>query len=103
FDYHALWANTRALELAGILHGAPVPHGSEIVMGEDGLAAGQLTERDAFRYVLDAMPPLSEAERDRLLGLALAEAAAWGITGVHNMDGDAAQMGRYAARAEQGR
>ena len=103
FDYHALWANTRALELAGILHGAPVPHGSEIVMGEDGLAAGQLTERDAFRYVLDAMPPLSEAERDRLLGLALQEAASWGITGVHNMDGDAAQMARYAARAEQGR
>ena len=54
FDYHAMWANTRALELAGILRGAPVPHGSEIVMGEDGMAAGQLTERDAFRYVLDA-------------------------------------------------
>jgi predicted amidohydrolase YtcJ len=103
FDYHAMWANTRALELAGILHGAPVPHGSEIVMAGDGTAAGQLTERDAFRYVLDAMPPLSEAERDRLLGLALAEAAAWGITGVHNMDGDAAQMARYAARAADGR
>jgi predicted amidohydrolase YtcJ len=103
FDYHAMWANTRALELGGILHGAPVPHGSEIVMGADGLAAGQLTERDAFRYVLDAMPPLSEAEHDRLLGLALQEAASWGITGVHNMDGDAAQMARYAAREEEGR
>jgi predicted amidohydrolase YtcJ len=103
FDYHAMWANTRALELGGILHGAPVPHGSEIVMGADGLAAGQLTERDAFCYVLDAMPPLSEAERDRLLGLALQEAASWGITGVHNMDGDAAQMARYAAREEEGR
>jgi predicted amidohydrolase YtcJ len=103
FDYHALWANTRALELAGILHGAPVPHGSEIVMGEDGLAAGPLIERDAFRYVLDAMPPLTEGERDRLLTLALQEAAAWGITGIHNMDGDAAQMARYAARAQEGR
>ena len=29
FDYHALSANTRALELAGILHGAPVPHGAK--------------------------------------------------------------------------
>ena len=103
FDYHAMWANTRALELAGILRGAPVPHGSEIVMGEDGMAAGQLTERDAFRYVLDAMPPQDEDERDRLLGLAMQEAASWGITGVHNMDGDAAQMARYAAREEQGK
>lgn len=103
FDYHALWANTRALELAGILHGAPVPHGSEIVMGADGLAAGPLIERDAFRRVLDAMPPPTAAERDRLLTLALQEAAAWGITGVHNMDGDAAQMARYAARAAEGR
>jgi predicted amidohydrolase YtcJ len=103
FDYHAMWANTRALELAGILHGAPVPHGSEIVMGNDGMAAGQLIERDAFRYVLDAMPPLDEVERSRLLGMALQEAAAWGITGVHNMDGDVAQMARYAAWEDQGK
>jgi predicted amidohydrolase YtcJ len=103
FDYHAMWAITRALELAGILHGAPVPHGSEIVMGADGLATGQLAERDAFRYVLDAMPPLGEAERDRLLGLALQEAATWGITSVHNMNGDEAQMAHYAAREHTGK
>ncbi len=101
-DYHALWANTRALELAGILHGAPLPHGSEIVMEPDGTAAGQLNERGAFRYVLDAMPPLSQQARARLLRLALAEAAGYGITSVHNMDGDAAQMERYAALAALG-
>jgi predicted amidohydrolase YtcJ len=101
-DYHTLWVNTRALELVGILHGAVTLPGSEIVMGEDGLATGQLNERDAFRLVLDAMPQPSEAEKDRLLRLALAEAAAWGITGVHNMNGDAAQLAHYAAVAARG-
>jgi predicted amidohydrolase YtcJ len=37
-----------------------------------------------------------------LLRLALAEAASWGITSVHNMDGDAAQLARYAAVAARG-
>lgn len=101
-DYHTLWANTRAMELAGILHGAPTPHGSEVVMSEDGTASGQLNERDAFRYVLDAMPPMRNEEKDRMLSLALAEAAAWGITSVHNMDGDAEQLARYSAVAARG-
>ncbi len=101
-DYHTLWVNTRALELAGILHGAETAAGSEVLMGADGLACGQLNERDAFRLVLDAMPQPGEAEKERLLRLALAEAAAWGITGVHNMDGDDAQLARYAAVAASG-
>ena len=102
-DYHTLWVNTRGLELAGILHGAATASGSEVLMGADGLALGQLNERDAFRLVLDAMPQPDEAQRDRLLALALAEAASWGITSVHNMDGDAAQLARYAAVAAQGK
>ena len=102
-DYHTLWVNTRALEIAGILHGAATPPGSEVLIGDDGLALGQLNERDAFRLVLDAMPQPSETEKGRLLRLALAEAASWGITSVHNMDGDAAQLARYAAAAAGGK
>jgi predicted amidohydrolase YtcJ len=39
-DHHTMWANTRALELAGILQGRQLGPGNEIVMGADGLAAG---------------------------------------------------------------
>ncbi len=39
-DHHTGWANTKALELSGILHGRDVGPGNEIVMGEDGLATG---------------------------------------------------------------
>ncbi len=48
-DHHTAWANTIALEKAGILHGRDVGVGNEIVMGEDGLATGELRETNAIR------------------------------------------------------
>lgn len=43
-DHHTAWANTAALKAAGILEGKEVSVGNEIVMAEDGLAAGELRE-----------------------------------------------------------
>ncbi|TIO99464.1 MAG: amidohydrolase, partial [Mesorhizobium sp.] len=68
-DHHTMWANTKALEEAGLLHGKQVGPGNEIVMGADGLAAGELREGEAFGPVLDHFG----ANRTRL-GLEGAEA-----------------------------
>ncbi|MDN3711460.1 amidohydrolase family protein [Paracoccus cavernae] len=51
-DLHTVWANTAALEAAGLLHGASMPHGHEVVMGADGLATGELREFEAFGPVI---------------------------------------------------
>ena len=51
-DHHTAWANTRALEMAGILHGRSLGVGNEIVLGADGLATGELREFEAFAPVL---------------------------------------------------
>ncbi len=51
-DHHTVWANTLCLERAGLLHGAPMPVGHEVVMGRDGLATGELREFEAFDPVL---------------------------------------------------
>jgi hypothetical protein len=51
-DHHTVWANTAALEAAGILHGAPMPPGHVVVMGADGTATGELLEFEAFSPVL---------------------------------------------------
>lgn len=51
-DHHTAWANTCALEEAGILHGARVGPGNEVVMGADGLATGELREFEAKSPVL---------------------------------------------------
>ncbi|MBZ8118847.1 amidohydrolase [Roseovarius sp. LXJ103] len=111
-DIHTVWANTMALEAAGLLHGAPVPEGSIIVMGEDGKATGELLETGAFGPVLqlsrtggremlgyvtgaEPEPPATEAERasDRaLITKGLKHAASFGITTMHNMDGNFYQL-----------
>lgn len=52
YDHHTVWANTRALELGGLLHGAEIGAGAEIVMGEDGMATGELREMEAFSPLL---------------------------------------------------
>ncbi len=112
YDHHTVYANTKALELAGVLNGAPVPKGSEIVMGTDGLATGELIEPGAFRYLLaltptagrdalgfteaaDPSPPPTAAERaiDRAIMLRGQKyCAAHGFTSAHNMDGNFYQL-----------
>ncbi|EBA07068.1 amidohydrolase [Sagittula stellata] len=108
-DLHCGWANTRALELAGVLRGAEVEPGSEVVMGEDGLATGELREFAAMSFVQQlselkgrdslgnqGLEPETDAARayDRgLLRLAGEYCARHGITSAVNMDGNPYQAG----------
>ncbi|REC55394.1 amidohydrolase [Rhodosalinus sediminis] len=107
-DHHTVWANTKALELAGILHGGATEAGAEIVMAPDGTAAGELREPGAYRPVLrhtryggrdmeglvtganpDPMPGPLDRARDRdAIAAGLRHCASHGITGLHNMDGN---------------
>ncbi len=111
-DHHTLWANTAALELAGILDGAEVEPGSEIVIAEDGQAQGELREAGAFGPVValtplggreglgyttgdDPDPPATATERaidKATLKRGLEHCAASGITSLHNMDGNFYQL-----------
>ncbi len=106
-DHHTVWANTAALKAAGILNGAAMPHGHEVVMGSDGLATGELREFEAFAPVIalggearlnlgiatggEPSPWPSEAEQaiDRAkVAAGLAHCAKHGITSMVNMDGN---------------
>ncbi|OZA07968.1 MAG: hypothetical protein B7Y02_13140, partial [Rhodobacterales bacterium 17-64-5] len=96
-DFHCAWANTAALTWAGLLHGAEVGPGSEVVIGPDGLATGELREFAAMDRVrrlapsggretlgLSALEPegVTEAERARdkaILHRALAECLRAGV------------------------
>ncbi|PLS20060.1 amidohydrolase [Neptunicoccus cionae] len=121
-DHHTVWANTKALEMAGLLHGAEVDEGSEVVMAEDGTAAGELREPGAYKAVLDCTalggremlglmtganpePPATSKERavDKAVMLrGLEHCASHGITGLHNMDGNFYQLELLAALEEDG-
>ncbi|MGY9048535.1 MAG: amidohydrolase, partial [Rhodobacterales bacterium] len=121
-DHHTVWANTRALELAGLLQGGMTEVGSEIVMGADGLAEGELREPGAYARLLamtpyggrelgglvtgkDPVPPASAAERTRdrdVIRRGLKHCASHGITGLHNMYGNFYTMELLAEQEAEG-
>ena len=106
-DHHTVWANTAALRAAGILQGAVMPHGHEVVMGTDGTATGELREFEAFGPILALggeahlqlgiatggepvpWPDAAQRARDKdKIAAGLAHCAAHGITSMVNMDGN---------------
>lgn len=110
-DHHTMWANTRALELAGLLHGKQVGPGNEVVMGSDGLAEGELREGEAFGPLLDLAgegrvrlglstggepdpypTPDQQASDRAIMKRGLEWCARHGITSVQNMDGNLHQL-----------
>ncbi|OED42770.1 amidohydrolase [Chromatiales bacterium (ex Bugula neritina AB1)] len=111
-DHHTVWANTKALEKAGLLHGAPMPDGSEVVLAGDGKATGELRETGAFGPIMALTPlggrdllgyvtgknpetaaTLAERTLDKsVIARGLRHCASYGITGLHNMDGNFYQM-----------
>ncbi|MCW3780497.1 amidohydrolase [Defluviimonas salinarum] len=115
-DLHTVWANTAALTAAGLLKGAAMPHGHEVVVGADGLATGELREFEAFAAVIalsgearlnlgiatgeepDPWPDDAAQAFDRAKAAAgLAHAARHGVTSIVNMDGNRYTLDLLAA------
>ena len=112
FDHHTMWANTRALEMAGIMKGRSLPTGNEIVLDHNGIATGELREPAAYMLVQaltptggrewlgmttgeNPDPPATAAQRELDIGFfkkGIAHAASLGITSMHNMDGNWYQL-----------
>lgn len=106
-DHHTVWANTAALQAAGILQGAAMPAGHVVVMGADGTATGELLEFEAFSPVLaltgdlhlqlgiatggepEPWPDAAQRAKDKEKVVAgLRHCAMHGITSMVNMDGN---------------
>ena len=121
-DHHTVWANTAALTAAGLLHGATMPHGHEVVMGADGTATGELREFEAFGPVLalggeahlqlgiatggepNPWPDAAQRNRDKdKIAAGLAHCAAHGITSMVNMDGNRYTCALLAELRDEGR
>lgn len=89
-DYHTSWVNTAALERAGLINTTPPQFDfGAVVVGADGVATGELRESKAQDLVRNLIPALANDARDALLRQALQMCASYGITSVHNMDGNA--------------
>jgi predicted amidohydrolase YtcJ len=82
-DGHVGWANSLALRLAGIDAGRADPYGGRILRDESGEPTGILQET-AKKLVEDILPLSDHASRTSALRRGLAEAARYGITGIHD-------------------
>ncbi len=83
---HAAWANSRALQLAGITEATADPPGGQIQRNQHGLPTGILFE-EAMKLISVHIPPPTEAEI--VAAMRQAQAHCWqvGLTGIHDFDG----------------
>jgi len=82
-DGHVGWANSIALRMAGIDANRADPYGGRIVRDEHGEPTGILQET-AKKLVEDILPKEDDAARTTAFRRGLAEAARFGITGIHD-------------------
>lgn len=82
-DGHAGWANSKALELAGINQNTEDPTGGRIIHDENGEATGVFIDA-AMNLVEEVIPPKTEKDYREALRLALEEMSKHGITSVHD-------------------
>lgn len=86
-DTHLMWANSKALEIAGIDSRTPDPAGGRIERTADGEPTGILKEIPAYMKVLKHMKEPPPAMAQRLFNRVIEDAHKKGVTGVHSFDG----------------
>ncbi len=82
-DGHAGWANSKALEIAGVTKETTDPDGGSVIRDDDGEPTGVFIDR-AMDLIRDHIPPPREAERKMALEAALDKLRSEGLTGVHD-------------------
>ncbi|MEW6981917.1 amidohydrolase [Colwelliaceae bacterium 6471] len=82
-DGHAGWANSKAMQLAGISKDTLSPAGGEIIKNASGEPNGVFID-NAMSLIDDAIAPLTLAEQKSTLVMAMTSLASMGLTSVHD-------------------
>jgi len=83
-DGHAVVANSKALEMAGVTGATEAPYGGEIIKNALGEPTGMLVDA-AMSLVYGLVPAPTQADVDRALVTGASVYAQYGWTGLHNM------------------
>lgn len=95
YDGHTVWANSKALQLAGITRETPDPPNGVIVHGpKTGEPTGALKE-EAGRFAARVAPQPTREERLEALRQGFHEANRFGVVRVHGLGGDAEYLNLY--------
>lgn len=101
-DGHALWANTRAVELAGVTKDTPDPEGGKIIRDASGKSTGVFVDA-AMSLVESKIPASSAAVKERRIIAAAKRAIEAGVTGIHEMGIGTDTADIYRALADESR
>ncbi len=86
-DGHVVWANSLALQMAGIDEGTPDPPGGRIERDEDTGQPVGIFKEEAMHLMYDAAPLPGPETRQEALRKAISEAQTLGLTSIHDCDG----------------
>ncbi|MGE6463232.1 amidohydrolase [Pseudoalteromonas tetraodonis] len=100
-DSHAIWVNSKALELANINADTPAPTGGEIIKDEFGKPTGIFIDK-AETLVTQHMPATSAQSVSNALDAAGKHLLSLGITSTHDAGIDKTTWQVYKQRAELG-
>jgi len=101
-DGHAIWVNTKALEMAGVTKATQDPAGGKIERDASGKPTGVLVDA-AMELVNRVVPLPTPAEARATLDVALASLAKVGLTSVHDAGIKVVQDDIYRDYADHGK
>jgi predicted amidohydrolase YtcJ len=101
-DGHAIWASSRAMQLAGVTRETPDPPGGKIIRDANGAPTGVFVD-NAIDLIESKLPAATPEERERRILAAAEVAVREGLTGVDEMGIDDATADVYAQLADRGR
>ena len=110
-DGHSMWANSKALQIAGVTRDTPdpIPGFSYYARDEHGEPTGYVLEVDAVLSLVNAVDPISQDSMEALLETWLPKASAAGITSVFDAgvppigEDQGAVIGLYSELEQRGK
>lgn len=100
-DGHAIWVNSKAMELAGIKASTLTPEGGEIIKTASGSPSGIFIDK-AESLINAVIPKSSMQSTNQALDMAGEHLLSLGITSTHDAGIDKQTWQIYKQRAEQG-
>ena len=100
-DGHAGWANTKAMELAGVTRDSEDPNGGQIIRDENGYPTGVFIDT-AMNYIASQIPTSTTEELKNALSMAMNRLASYGLTAVHDAGVSSQTIAAYKQLAEEG-
>ena len=85
-DGHSVFANSLAMEMAGINKNTADVIGGEIIRNEDGTLTGVFSD-NAMNLLFDKIPPFTDKQNMSSFKAAMNYFSSHGVTSVHDMDG----------------